>query len=314
MNVEKPILLVSVPITDMQLEELSQKAVDYQVVKVLDLQSDISKIEIMYGWDKRIGEEILLSQNSQLKWVQAQSAGVDHIDVKELEKRGVILTNASGVHGNQMSESILGMIFAHTRNIKEAILNQEKSAWVKPDGASDLFGKTVMIVGTGHIGERLAEILRVFGTNIIGVNRSGREVPGFEEILKQGEISQKISEADIIVNLLPDTEETHYFFSDKLFKEMKDGVIFINAGRGGTVNTEALIESCQNDKIAFAGLDVFETEPLPSESPLWKLDNVLITPHTSGMSDQYYQRLFPIFVTNLSEFILKGKVVQNQIR
>ncbi|MCS6723485.1 NAD(P)-binding domain-containing protein, partial [Proteus mirabilis] len=183
---------------------------------------------------------------------------------------------------------ILGMIFAHTRKIKESILAQEKSEWISPTQMSDLNQKKVMIVGTGHIGERLAEILKVFQTNITGVNRSGREVSHFDQIIKQDDLLNHISEMDIVVSLLPDTSETHYFFDKAVFSQMKKGVLFINAGRGGTVNTEDLITYCENETIGFAGLDVFEVEPLPKTSPLWKLDNVLITPHSSGATDQYY--------------------------
>jgi phosphoglycerate dehydrogenase-like enzyme len=212
-----------------------------------------------------------------------------------------------------MSESILGMIFAHTRKIKESILAQEKSEWMSPTQMSDLNQKKVMIVGTGHIGERLAEILKVFQTNITGVNRSGREVPHFDQIIKQDDLLNHISEMDIVVSLLPDTSETHYFFDKSVFSQMKKGVLFINAGRGGTVNTEDLITYCENETIGFAGLDVFEVEPLPKTSPLWKLDNVLITPHSSGATDQYYNRLYPIFKKNLLHYLETSDICQNKI-
>ncbi|HCM90041.1 MULTISPECIES: NAD(P)-dependent oxidoreductase [Vagococcus] len=310
---EKAVILVSVPLTDKELENMKSKTSKYEVIKLEDFKGSIDRVEVMYGWDETIGKKILMSPTSCLKWIQAQSSGVDHLDLETIKKRQIILTNASGVHINQLSESILGMIFAHTRNLKEAAVNQEKSLWKKPKTGTDLFGKTIMIVGTGHIGERLAEILKVFHTKIIGVNRSGRKVPGFDDILTQENIKQRLKEADIVIGLLPGTDETQYFFSSTLFEEMKEGVIFINVGRGSTVKTADLIDYCQNGKIAFAGLDVFEIEPLPENSPLWKLDNVLITPHSSGISDQYYKRLYPIFMENLCSYIEKKKVIKNEI-
>lgn len=310
---EKGVILVSVPVTVEELKNLKLKASKYEITRLEDFKGSIDRVEIMYGWDETIGQKILLSSTSSLKWIQAHSSGVDHLDLETIKKRQIMLTNASGVHINQLSESILGMIFAHTRNLKEAAVNQEKSLWKKPTTGTDLFGKTIMIVGTGHIGERLAEILKVFHTKIIGVNRSGREVAGFDEMLKQEHITQCLKEVDIVIGLLPGTDETHYFFSNKLFEEMKEGVIFINVGRGSTVKTEDLIDHCQNGKIAFAGLDVFEIEPLPENSPLWKLDNVLITPHSSGISDQYYKRLYPIFMENLCSYIEHERVVKNKI-
>lgn len=310
---EQPVLLISVPVTETDVSAIKELASDYRIVLLKDFKESIDDIEIMYGWDEKIGNAILKSSSSRLKWLQAGSAGVDHLDLAKIKSQGIILTNGSGVHGNQMSESILGMIFAHTRTIKRSILDQEKSKWNKQVDSTDLVGKRVLIAGTGHIGKRLAEILGVFQAEVVGVNRSGRNVNGFSEIIEQDKISEKLSDIDIIINLLPDTSETHYFFDKKLFSLMKDQVIFINAGRGGTVKTEDLITFCQNGKIGFAGLDVFEVEPLPETSPLWKLDNVLITSHISGATDQYYVRLIPIFLANLKAYLTEGKVVQNEI-
>lgn len=309
----KETLLVTVPIKEEHLKELKEIGHNFEIVELKDWNQAVDDVVIMYGWDKEVGEKILSSQTSHLKWLQAQSAGVDHINQELLKEKNILLSNASGVHGHQMSESILGMIFAHTRGIKEAVLSQEEKKWSTPSHPSDLNGKKVMIVGTGHIGERLAEILQVFQTEVTGVNRKGRQVSHFDRIVKQKEMKTVVGEMDIVISLLPDTEETYHFFDDSLFSEMKDGVMFINAGRGGTVDTESLITHCQNKKIAFAGLDVFEVEPLPSDSPLWSLDNVLITPHSSGATNEYYNRLHPIFVANLTCFLETGTICQNKL-
>lgn len=310
---KQPVLLISSPVTKEDLSAIKDVASQYRVILLQDFNESIDQIEAMYGWDKEVGKAILDSPTSQLKWLQVDSAGVDHLDLEKLKAKGIILTNARGVHGNQMSESILGMIFAHTRKIKQSILYQEESRWEKNVESEDLAGKKVLIAGTGHIGERLAEILNVFHANVVGVNRSGRNVPNFKEIIKQDAISESLTDVDIIINLLPDTAETHHFFSKDLFELMKDNVIFINAGRGGTVNTEDLITYCENGKIGFAGLDVFEVEPLPSTSPLWKLENVLITSHISGATDQYFIRLMPIFLANLKAYVTNQSVVENRI-
>ena len=309
----KETLLVTVPIEENQLKELQEISDRLKVVTLDNWDKNCEDITIMYGWDKEVGNSILTSEDSQLKWLQAQSAGVDHINQQALKEKNILLTNASGVHGHQMSESILGMIFAHTRGIKEAVLSQEKKTWSSPKNQSDLNGKKAMIVGTGHIGERLAEILQVFQVEVTGVNRKGRQVPHFDHIVQQENIEEVIGEMDIVIGLLPDTEETHYFFNDELFSKMQDDVMFINAGRGGTAHTESLIKHCESQKIGFAGLDVFEVEPLPADSALWSLENVLITPHSSGATDQYYNRLFPIFVSNLKHFLDTSDVSVNKV-
>lgn len=309
----KPILVVNVPLTEEELKELKELAPTYKVVETLEEGDPVEDVAIMYGWNQSLGQRILSTPSNQLKWIQAESAGYDHIDIESLNQQHILLSNASGIHGHQMSESILGMIFAHTRKIKEAILQQEKKNWLKPEGLSDLNGKKVMIVGTGHIGERLAEILQVFQTEVTGVNRKGREVPHFDHIVRQENIQTVIGDMDIIISLLPDSMETKHFFNKELFSIMKPGVMFINAGRGGTVNTADLIDYCQNQTIGFAGLDVFEEEPLPETSPLWQLENCLITPHSSGMSDQYYRRLHPIFMANFTHFLKTGDIEVNKI-
>ncbi|MFY8329938.1 NAD(P)-dependent oxidoreductase [Vagococcus carniphilus] len=311
---QKKKILTLVPMKEDQLALLKEIAPNYDVISKVDVDKKDTTIEIMYGWDEEISPQILSFSQNQIKWVQAQSAGVDHIDMAPFESQSILLSNASGVHGNQMSESILGMIFAYTRGLQTAILNQSEKRWDKPKMQTDLEGKNIMILGTGHIGERLAEILNVFQVHLVGVNRSKKQVPHFDEIIVQDKIEERISDMDIIINLLPDTKETHYFFTKKLFSQMKQGVMFINAGRGGTVKTTDLIEACQTGQIGFAGLDVFEEEPLPKENPLWKLENVLITPHSSGMTDKYFDRLFPIFLDNLKEFIQTERLVKNEVK
>lgn len=306
----KPVLLITVPATHEEKEELQHIAKEYDVVTECDSLDDV---EIMYGWTKELGDKLLTLNDSQLAWIQAESAGVNHLPLTTLKEKNILLSSASGIHGNQMSETILGMIFAHTRRIKTSILNQEKSKWDRHLDTTDLVDKKVMIVGTGHIGQRLAEILRAFQVDTFGVNRSGKPVEYFNHVVKQTDMTSLLADMDIVVNLLPATRATYHLFSDELFEAMKDGVIYINAGRGSTVDTDSLIRHCESGKIGFAGLDVFEEEPLPETHPLWKVENVLITSHISGLSDQYYRRLFPVFKHNLQHYIETKQLSQNQI-
>lgn len=311
---QKKIVLVLVPISDSDFMLLKEVASGYKVVKKADFNNEFDCVEIMYGWDELLSPQILASLDNHVKWIQVQSAGIDHLPTEELKKQGILLTNGSGVHGHQMSESVLEMLFAYTRGIQSAVINQKNAEWIAPKNQTDLVGKKVMILGTGHIGERLAEVLSVFQTYLVGVNRSGRVVSHFDEMIQQEHLNEVLPEMDIVINLLPDSTETHYFFTEKRFNLMKKGAIFINVGRGGTVKTEDLVKACQNGPIAFAGLDVFEEEPLPKESPLWQLENCLITPHASGKTDRYFDRLLPIFQDNLVTYLQTGKLLKNEIK
>ena len=306
-------LLIAVPATQEQKKTIEEVASSYEVVTLESIGENVSDVEIMYGWEQIVGDRILQDKASGLKWLQSESAGIDNLDLALIKEKNIILTNASGIHGHQMSETILGMLFIYTRKLKESIQFQETNTWQVPSGLTDLNGKSVLILGTGQVGTRLAKLLQALELTVYGVNRNGREVDYFDQTYTQNDFEQHLDKMDIVINLLPETPATHHLFDRRLFNKMKDQVMFVNAGRGGAVKTEDLIEACKEGGIAFAGLDVFEEEPLPSTSPLWDVDNIFITPHTSGKSDNYYKRLFPIFMENLESYLTTQEVVINKI-
>lgn len=310
----KKVILLVAPITCAQQEELTQIAPNHDLFQLSELPDNRwQDIEVIYGWSKKIDVEKLKTESTNLRWIQAESAGFNHLPLPFLQEKNIMLSNASGVHGNQMSETILGMIFSHTRGLKTSINNQRDKVWETPKGLTDLANKKAMIVGTGAIGQRLAEILAVFNVEVIGVNRRGGQAPFFKTVIQQDQMGQHLGEVDIVVSLLPSTLATKHLFNSQLFGQMKKGSLFINAGRGDTVKTSDLITALEQGPLEFAGLDVFEEEPLSVDSPLWEMDNVMITPHTSGVSDQYYERLFPIFKENIVSFQKDDVLVRNQV-
>ncbi|MGY3766481.1 NAD(P)-dependent oxidoreductase [Vagococcus vulneris] len=310
----KKILAVAKHIPLNQVTELQKEFLNYQVSYAQDLETaDYPSIEIMYGWSASLGKKLLKLTDSHLKWIQAESAGVNQFDQALLAKKNILLSNASGIHGQQMSESILGMIFAYTRQIRQSILNQEVAEWQHALPTTDLAGKQIVILGTGHIGQVLAKTLSVFDVTVTGVNRSGQNYDYFDSIIKHEELPNKLSQFDILISLLPETNETLNFFNREFFKMVKKGVIFINAGRGSAVDESVLIEACQTGIVSFAGLDVVKHEPLPKTSDLWEQPNILIIPHLAGSTDQYFNRLFPIFKENLQLFEQTGDIIRNKI-
>jgi len=302
--------------TPEQLKVLEEIAPDYELIKGWNNEhNDFPQedIEILYGWNKKLCPPLITNPNSKLRWIQVQSAGVDYMDIDLLKKKDIMLTNGSGIHAIPISESVFGMILTYTRGIHKSVKNQRKSLWDRNHPIIELHNSTIMIVGTGQIGTQVGKIAKAFGMRTIGVNRSGREVENMDIIVSQQNIDTYLPEADIVVNILPLTNLTRYFFNKKLFDQMKDGSIFINVGRGPSVKTTDLIEALNSGKIAFAGLDVFEEEPLPSDSPLWTMDNVLITPHISGMARHFKKRLFDIFVTNLRAYVKGEDLPRNKV-
>lgn len=311
---EKNILLMQ-ETTKEQLQTLKELAPDYKLIKGWEMDEKeipLKSVEIIYGWTGQRSEELLTDDKHTLKWVQGKAAGVDFLDLEKLERNKILLTNGSGIHSIPIAESVFGMLLAHARGIQQAVKNQQTKTWDQVNKLMELHGKTIMIVGTGKIGVEIGRLAKAFNMKTIGVNRSGRDVDYMDLLIKQPELKEQVKQADIVVNILPHTDQTHYFFNEDIFSQMKEGTLFINVGRGPTVKTDDLIKALDNGKLAFAGLDVFETEPLPENSELWGREDVLITPHITGIAEHFKKRLFAIFEENLKAY-LAGEVLPRNL-
>lgn len=302
--------------TPEQLQRVKELASDYEVIDGFSdstLNFPAADIEIVYGWSSAKSDFLLENKDSHLKWIQAKSAGVDTMNLSLLNEKNIILTNASGIHGVPIAESVFGMLLADTRGIKKAINQQTNKVWSQTESLVELKGKTMMIIGMGQVGKEVARLAQAFGLNVIGVNRSGNPVTEVSEIIKQDQIPKHLKRADFVVNILPLTSETTNYYDDSFFTSMKKGAGFINVGRGPSVDTDALIRQIKNGQIGFAGLDVFKEEPLAKDSPLWDLPEVLITPHISGVAEHFKKRLFAIFEENLTAYVAGEELPRNVI-
>ena len=235
-----------------------------------------------------LGDDVtaLFRQLPRLKFVQSFSAGVDQL--LPLIPPGVILCSAVGVHDIAVAEWVVTVILAMGHRLPEFLEVQGRAEWDRDiaDHAVDLEGKTVLIVGHGSIGRALAQRLAPFGAHVVGVAQHARE--GVHAV---DALPRLLPDADIVVNLLPSTEDTQKFVDTKFLAQMKPGALFVNAGRGRTVDTDALVESLRSLHIR-AALDVTDPEPLPSDHPLWHAPNVLITPHIAGTVERSEARAF----------------------
>ncbi|UDE96330.1 phosphoglycerate dehydrogenase [Carnobacterium viridans] len=302
--------------TTEQLQALKELAPEYELIKGWETDwEDISleSIEIIYGWTGQYSKELVENEKSHLKWAQGKAAGVDFLDLEKLKQKNILLTNGSGIHSVPIAESVFGILLAYARGIQKAVKDQQTKTWDQVDELMELHGKTIMIVGTGKIGVEVGRLAKAFNMKTIGVNRSGRDVEYMDQLIKQPELVDQVKQADIVINILPHTDKTHYFFNQDTFSQMKEGTLFVNVGRGPTVKTDDLIAALDNGQLAFAGLDVFETEPLPEESALWNREDVLITPHITGIAEQFKKRLFAIFEENLKAYLAEEKLPVNLI-
>ena len=264
----------------------------------------LAKTEIIFG----LPTIEQMKKAPELKWVQSSSAGVDkYVAHKNEFPEGVTLTCLSGAFGQSVSEYVLAMTLMFYKNLHLFRDNQNNCLW-KDEGWQDTpCGKNLLILGAGNIGGQIAKLFRSFGCHITGLRRnSGEGLPDFDKIIGMDGLDKALGEADIIVGVLPDTDETRGLLSRERLALLKSNALFINAGRGNLVDTDALTECLQSNRIAGAALDVTDPEPLPADHPLWRCRNCIIAPHVSGGSFGHLKatekRLFDICKENLRRY------------
>ncbi len=268
-------------------------------------ERDYREAEVILGWTAQV-REVLEQGETKLRWVQSVSSGIDYIPLDLLEERGVKLTDASGVHARSVAESAFAMMLGFARGIAASVRNQFATRWDREMPMAELTGATLAIVGAGQIGRELAGFARAFDMRIIAVRRSGDPMPEADETVDSARLDEALQQADYVVNILPLTGETRHLFDENRFFQMKKSAYFINVGRGQTVRTAHLIRALEAGRIAGAGLDVYEEEPLPPDHPLWKMTNVILTPHNAGLlTPENRERLVRLFAANL-ELYLSG--------
>lgn len=283
----------------------------------LQVTQDRTKIESMLD-DLEIAvcgfPHDLLMQAPQLRWFQAWHAGADWVlRYPELIDQDMIITNMSGVHAIPISEHILSFLLAFGRGLPNQIHNQLKQQWRWPDRQLmfELAGKTMLLIGVGAIGTQTAKLASAFGMEVWGVRRHPEiTVEGVTRMFGSESLAECLPAADFVVLTIPLTPETDGLIGAAEFRLMKQSAYLINVGRGGTIDQVALIRALQEGQIAGAGLDVTDPEPLPVESPLWSMENVIITAHYSGYTPNYTARAMTILLDNLTRY-MAGQPLRN---
>ncbi len=288
--------------------------------------SELARAEIMYTY----GTLPMPHQAPRLKWVQLNSAGADHILDHPLFKAGVIFTTASGLHATNIAEYVLASILAWSRHLQIFFSYQRRAEWGKDDHwphllPSELRGATLGVVGYGSIGREVGRLACTLGMPVLALKRhpQRRDDPGFSFVGDpQGclptafygpdQLLEMLPLCDYVVLAVPLNAETRHMIGQRELRAMKPTAYLVNIARGAVVDEPALIRALQEGWIAGAGLDVFEQEPLPSDSPLWKMDNVILTPHISGFSPSYAERAMTIFIENLHRY-LDSKPLLNRV-
>ena len=273
----------------------------------------LAEAEVLAGF---IGAKLLdeiLSQDHKLRFVQAWSAGVNNYPLEQLAKEGIALSNARGVHNEQISEVIIGSMIGLVRQFPQLVRDQSQRHWGTYEELGTIHYKNVTILGAGEIGIATARLAQAFQMQVKGMKRSTGTPPYFDSIGSEDDLPELLADADFVVNILPDTPSTQHLMNHETFAYMKDGAYYINVGRGQTTDTRALLDALDSGKLAGAALDVFEEEPLPADHPLWGYPNVFIMPHVAGNDVDYNKKALRIFAENLKAYLETGKPSRNVI-
>lgn len=303
---QKRKLLITHKIDSQHLKQIKEIIPDWELIAVEEKeiwQDHVKDAEIIAGWKKGL-KEYCLDPQSKVKWIQSWSAGVDYLPLEELNARNIVLTSANGVHVYPISETIFALMLGLTRKLHTYVRNQQSKIWHHADIGLEAHEKTVGIIGVGAIGKETAKIAKAFGMKVLGVRHSGKPNDFVDEMYTVDQLNTLLPRCDYVVVTLPLTKETHHLFGQEQFTCMKSSAFFINIGRGEIVVQADLVRALLEGTIAGAGLDVFEKEPLSSESLLWEMENVIITPHTSGLTEHYDKRLIEnIFIPNFKSYL-----------
>lgn len=278
-----------------------------QLADYKNLEAEIADADIALCREFKPGQ---VKAARQLKWIHSAAAAVHALMIPEIVNSPILVTNATAVHGPVVAEHAIAMMLAIGRRIDLAVKAQTKhqwrqeEIWVSKPGPRDIAGSTLLVVGLGHIGEPVARHATALGLRVIAVREHPeRGSGGADEVYATRELNQLLPQADFVLLCAPVTPATQRAFGAEQFSVMKPDAFLLNVGRGALIDEPALIEALRQHRIGGAALDVTTEEPLPENSPLWELDNCMITPHTAGISPRLWERQYNYFTQNLRRFL-----------
>ena len=315
-----------------RLARIVRAAGTMQVVNAASPEQAVAEISLADCFFGKLSPE-MLAASTRLRWVQSPTASLEHFLFPQLVAHPLVLTNMRGLYNDVIAEHVLGMMLCFTRHLHSYVRQQMSGHWAPIGGETQrqsfatgpgvqstidrahrqLGDLSAGIVGLGSIGREIALRLASFGVRVIGVDPVVKEPPpGVADVLKPSELDELLAASDFVIIAAPHTPDTEQLFRRRQFQAMRPGGILINIGRGAIVNLDELVAALAEGEIAGAGLDVFETEPLPAEHPLWKFPNVILTPHVAGQSPRIAERHLQLVEENVRRFAA-GKPLLNVV-
>ena len=312
---DRPALLVTVPpdrLPDDRLALVREAAPDHDVRRG-EPDSSLDGVEVVLGYV----EPARVAEADELRWIQSWSAGLDWLlDADARLPAGLQVTSASGVHAVPIAEHVFALLLAVARRLPAHLDAQRDGVW-DPDRAAGTFeleGRRLVLLGVGEIGGRVARLASAFGMFVTAVQHHSDDssVPGVDRTVTNDGLLDVLPETDVVVMSLPLTDATRGIVGAGTFAALPDHAVLVNVGRGETVDQSALVAALRAGRIAAACLDVTDPEPLPPDSPLWALDNALVTPHVAGQAPHYADRALAIFLDNLGRY-RRGQPLANAV-
>lgn len=279
----------------------------FQDERELEFSNDLKDIDVMITTFPFEKLDINLLPN--LKWIQLLTVGINQVPIEKVLNRNILITNNKGGYSIPISEWIVLKILEMIKNSKEFYHKQNEKIWAMDTSLLELYGKTVGFVGTGDIATEAAKRLEPFGVDIIGINASGRDAMHFHKCFSVDKINQVVPECDFLIIATPYTKKTHHLIDASVFSNMKNETYLVNIARGSIIDEKALIQHLKSGKIKKAALDVFEEEPLSHDSPLWEMDQTIITPHNSWASEMFKRRRYEVAYNNMKRYINNEKLI-----
>lgn len=264
-------------------------------------EKNLAQAEILVTYGEDITSEHV-SKMPNVKWIFVTSAGIEKMPLFELAQSDIIVSNVRGIHKIPMAESVMAHILGQYRSLPTIYAEERAHNWQKKMPSRELRDQTAIILGPGAIGGEIGRLLQAFGVKTIGCNRSGKQADFMDEMTSFDQLIDVLPQADIVLSVLPSTDETYHLITAEHFKAMKNTTMFLNFGRGSLVSTAVLVEALQAGDIGYAVCDVFEEEPLSPNSLLWNLENMTVSPHVSSHSKRYLERSFEIFKRNIAHY------------
>jgi phosphoglycerate dehydrogenase-like enzyme len=304
MSTPPRVVLVLARLEDRYLDQIRAVDPGLSVIGASDADRALAlapEAEVIVAWQI---PPAVMERAGRLRWIHATAAGIDTLLYPAVQEGKVLLTSSVGVHSTGLPEHVMALILMFARRLHTAVRDQMLHRWNRASAiGEEVSGKTLGILGLGTIGRTLSHRASAFGMRVIGTKRTPGSIPHVERVLPPEGTGEVLRESDFVAVILPLTPQTRGLINARTLALMKRTAVLINVGRGAVVQEEALIEALRAGAISGAGLDVFEREPLPADSPLYDMENVVITPHVSGASPTYFDRAIPLFCENLRRYL-----------